>query len=170
MRGTRTGLERGTLLGLLVGLFVVAGSLFTAGTLQGQTPDAIKWGPAPPTLPAGASLAVLAGDPGKAGELFIIRLKAPDGYRVPPHTHPGDEHLTVIKGTFMVGMGEKWDDKAMKRYTAGGHTMAPKDMAHFAAIKGETIVEVTGIGPFAIKYVDPNDDPMMKKTAAIAPK
>jgi len=64
------------------------------------------------------------------------------------------------------GQTLKWDDKAMKRYTAGGHTMAPKDMAHFASIKGETIVEVTGIGPFAIKYVDPNDDPMMKKTAA----
>jgi hypothetical protein len=163
MRGTRRGLEVGTLL-------LVVGTIMATGTLRGQMSDELKWGPAPPALPAGASLAVLAGDPGKAGELFIIRLKAPDGYHVPPHTHPGDEHLTVIKGTFMVGMGEKWDDKAMKRFTAGGHTMAPKEMAHFAATKGETIVEVSGIGPFAIKYVNPNDDPSVKKTATAGGK
>jgi quercetin dioxygenase-like cupin family protein len=126
---------------------------------------AIKWGPTPPSLPPGASMAVLAGDPAKAGELFILRLKGPDGYRVPPHTHPGDEHLTVLKGNFRVGMGEKWDDKAMKSLSPNGYMVTPKNTAHYAALHGETIVEVVGIGPFAMKYVNPDDDPSMKKTA-----
>src|SRR5262249_14626957 len=65
-------------------------------------PDDIKWGPAPPALPAGAKAAVLAGDPGKAGP-FVIRAQLPDGYKVPPHWHPTDENVTVLKGTFMMG-------------------------------------------------------------------
>ena len=116
-------------------------------------------------MPAGAMVAVMAGDPAKAGEMFILRIKVPGGYHVAPHTHPGDEHLTVIKGTFMLGMGEKFDDKALKSLPAGSHAEVAKEMAHFAATKGETIVEVSGIGPFVIKYVNPNDDPSAKKTA-----
>ena len=127
--------------------------------------DGIKWGPAPPSLPAGAMAAVMAGDPAKAGELCIIRVKAGNGYRVMPHTHPGDEHLTVLKGTLLFGMGEKWDDAAMKPLAAGGYKMTPKDTAHFVQFKGDTIVEVVGIGPLSMKYVNPDDDPSAKKTA-----
>jgi hypothetical protein len=93
--------------------------------------DELKWGPAPPTMPAGASVAVLAGDPAKAGELCILRLKVPNGYRVAPHTHPTDEHLTVLKGTMLYGMGEKLDEAALKPLTAGAHKMTPKEMPHY---------------------------------------
>jgi quercetin dioxygenase-like cupin family protein len=132
--------------------------------------DGIKWGPAPPTLLPGASAAILAGDPSKAGELCILRIKAPNGYKVMPHTHPTDEHLTVIKGTLLFGMGEKWDDAAMKPLAAGGYKMTPKETAHFVQMKGETIVEVVGIGPLTMKYVNPDDDPSAKKTAPTGSK
>jgi len=132
--------------------------------------DAIKWEPVPPNMPAGGMMAVLVGDPSKAGELFVMRLKAPDGYRVMPHTHPTDEHLTIIKGTFAMGMGEKWDDKAMKPLASGSFRSVPKDTAHFGACHGETIVEVTGLGPFGMKYVNPEDDPSLKKAPTTASK
>jgi quercetin dioxygenase-like cupin family protein len=172
MRRHREGLRAGTLLfvGIITAAVTVAAQAPPAKTKamtapQGADAQGITWGMAPPSLPPGASFAVLTGDPAKAGELFIVRLKAPDGYRVAPHTHPGDEHVTVLKGTFVVGMGEKWDDKAMKTFAVGMHTMAPKDMPHFATFRGETILEIVGIGPFAMKYVNPADDPSLKKTA-----
>ena len=75
------------------------------------TPNDVKWGPAPPALPAGAQIAVLSGDPSKA-EPFTIRLKAPDGYKIMPHWHPTDENVTVLEGTFAMGVGEKFDEAA----------------------------------------------------------
>lgn len=122
------------------------------------TPDNLKWGPAPPGLPAGAQLAVLSGDPSKAGP-FTIRLKAPDGYKIMPHWHPTDEHLTVIEGTFVMGTGEKFDPAAAHEMTAGSFARMPKGTRHYAWTKGETVVQVHGPGPFEIIYVNPNDDP-----------
>ena len=72
-------------------------------------PADLKWGDAPP----GAKLAVLAGDPNKKG-LFTVRLQTPAGYKVPPHTHPTAEHITVISGTFNIGTGDKFDEAAGK--------------------------------------------------------
>src|SRR5437879_4853633 len=71
-------------------------------------PDAIKWGPGPASLPAGAQLAVLTGNPGKKGP-FVMRAKLPAGYKVPPHSHPSDENVTVLKGVFLIGRGEELD-------------------------------------------------------------
>src|SRR5215210_2315262 len=79
--------------------------------------DAVKWGPAPPLLPAGAQAAVLLGDPSKEGP-FTIRLSAPDGYKVPPHFHPTTENVTVISGTFHVGTGDKLDTTKGEALTA----------------------------------------------------
>ena len=76
-------------------------------------PDDLKWGDAPPGLPPGAKMAVLSGDPTKKG-LFTVRLQAPAGYKVPPHTHPTAENITVISGTFNVGTGDKFDEAAGK--------------------------------------------------------
>ncbi len=132
---------------------------------QNIDPGSIKWEPAPPCMPPGAMVAVLYGDPSKDGEYYVMRLKAPDGFKVMPHTHPADEHLTVLKGTFLVGMGEKWDDSAMKSLGAQGHSFMPKNTAHFAMVKGETIIEASGVGPFGITYINPNDDPRNKKTS-----
>ena len=124
-------------------------------------PDSIKWGPAPPALPPGAQAAVLFGDPGKSGP-YVLRAKFPDGYKVPPHWHPTDENVTVIKGTFMIGTGEKLDAAKMESLPAGSFMRMPKTMRHFAMAKGETIVQVHGVGPFEINYVNAADDPRKK--------
>jgi len=121
-------------------------------------PDDVKWGPAPPGLPSGALVAVLAGNPGKA-EPFVIRIKVPDGYKVPPHWHPTDENVTVIKGTFLMGKGDKFDADASEAMPTGSFVRMPKEVRHFALAKGETIVQVHCIGPFQINYVNDADDP-----------
>jgi len=126
------------------------------------TPDELKWGPAPPALPPGAEMAVVSGDPSKAGGAFTIRTKFPDGYKVPPHWHPTDENVTVIQGTIKLGMGDKFDESATKQLPAGSYALMPKDMRHFAISSGETILQLHGIGPFEITYVNPADDPRHK--------
>ena len=125
-------------------------------------PDGLKWIKAPPGLPPGAEIAILAGDPGKKGSLYAIRAKLPDGYKVPPHWHPSDENVTVIKGTLLVGKGEKFDKSATDDLPAGSYMRMPKGMRHFAMAKGETIIQLHGIGPFEITYVNPADDPRKK--------
>ncbi len=120
-----------------------------------------KWGPAPPALPPGAKVAVLVGNPGKSGP-YTLRVKLPDGYKVPPHWHPTDENVTVIKGTFLIGKGEKFDLEKTQELSAGSYMRMPKGMRHFAAAKGEAIIQVHGIGPFEITYVNPADDPRKK--------
>ena len=126
-------------------------------------PSDVKWGPAPPSLPTGAQMAVLDGDPAVAGKPFVIRAKFPDGYRVQPHWHPADENVVVLSGTFMVGMGDKFDDKSMTVLAAGGFARMPKMMHHFASAKGETVIQVHGVGPFQVTYVNSADDPRTKK-------
>lgn len=121
-------------------------------------PDQVKWGPAPPSLPAGAQLAVIEGDPSKAAP-FVIRGKFPDGYRIPPHWHPTDERVTVIQGTFGIGLGEKFDPAAGREMPAGSYAMMPKGTRHFAWAKGETVIQVAGVGPFVVNYVNQEDDP-----------
>jgi quercetin dioxygenase-like cupin family protein len=122
-------------------------------------PDQVKWGPGPPSLPPGAQMAVLEGDPTKAGAPFTIRGKFPDGYRVPPHWHPTDERITVIQGTFGVGVGEKFDPAAGREMPTGSYAVMPQGTRHFAWAKSETIIQVSGTGPFVINYVNPADDP-----------
>jgi hypothetical protein len=144
-----------------------------------QNPE-LKWGPAPAVFPAGAKMAVLQGDPGKA-ELYTVRLDMPDGYRIAPHWHPTDEQVTVISGSFMVGMGDKMDMSGMKdmmgkkesmgkmdmskmmTLTAGGFITAPANAHHYAMARGRTIVQVHGMGPFQLTYVNAADDPMKMK-------
>jgi hypothetical protein len=123
-------------------------------------PDDIKWGPAP-GLPAGAKVAVLLGDPSKAVP-YVIRAKLPDGYKVPPHWHSTDENVTVLQGTLMLGKGEKFNAGASEPLPAGSFMSMPKGMRHFAWAKGETIIQVHGIGPFDITYVNADDDPRKK--------
>ena len=122
------------------------------------TPDAVRWGPAPPFMPPGSQMAVMLGDPSKKG-LFIIRGKLPDGYTIPPHWHSTIENVTVLSGTFNVGMGDKLDKSKGQPLTPSGFFSAPPRMSHFAWATGETVVEVTGMGPLEFKYVDPKDDP-----------
>ncbi len=121
----------------------------------------IKWGAPPPAFQPGAQFAVLEGDPSKAGP-FVVRIKMPDGYKVMPHGHPTDEHVTVVSGTLNAGMGDKWDDASMKTFTAGGFATMPRKTAHYVTAKGETVVQVHATGPFELVYVNPKDDPRKK--------
>jgi mannose-6-phosphate isomerase-like protein (cupin superfamily) len=127
------------------------------------TPSAVTWGPGPAALPAGAQAAVLEGDPSKAGP-FTLRVKLPDGYRIAPHYHPADEHVTVLQGTFVMGMGEKFDQTAGRELSVGSFAMMPQGTRHFAWTKGETILQLHGIGPWGVTYVNPNDDPRKKSS------
>ena len=122
------------------------------------TPADVKWGQPPPSLAKGAEFAVVSGDPGKAGP-FVIRLKFPAGYKVAPHWHPTDEHVTVLSGTMALGMGEKFDEAAMKQLPAGSYGVLPAEMRHFAIAKTEATIQVHGMGPFVLNYVNPADDP-----------
>ena len=127
-----------------------------------HSPDQIKWQAGPPSLPPGAKFALLEGDPAKEG-FFTIRVRMPDGYKIPAHTHPKVEHLTVISGTFNLGMGPKFDQGATRAMPAGTFGYWPAGMQHFAWVKGETIVQLHGIGPWRIDYVNPADDPRTTK-------
>ena len=123
-----------------------------------HAPD-IKWGPAPPIFPAGAQFAVVQGDPSVPGAIFTVRLRFPNGYILPPHTHPTDEHVTVLRGTFLVGLGENFSNDGLTALKDGGFITAPAHMAHFATTHGVTEVQVHALGPFQLTYVHPQDDP-----------
>ena len=126
-------------------------------------PSDLKWGEAPPGLPASAKVAALNGDPTQAGP-FTVRLKAPADYKVMPHTHPTDERLTVISGSFRIGMGERFDETKMQEMGPGSYIVLPSGMAHFAKSAKESIVQIDSEGPFQINYVNPADDPRNAKT------
>jgi quercetin dioxygenase-like cupin family protein len=120
--------------------------------------DQVKWGAAPPSLPKGAQIAIISGDPTKEG-LYVVRLKLPAGYKLPPHVHPNDEHVTVISGTFNIGMGATFDDKKGHALKAGGFAKAPKGVQHYAWFPEETVIQLHGAGPQGVTYVNPDDDP-----------
>jgi hypothetical protein len=121
-------------------------------------PDAVKWGPAPPSLPKGAMAAVLAGDPTKDGP-YVVRLKMPANYQIPAHRHPTTENLTVLSGSFHAGMGDKLDTAKGQAFMPGGFAAMPAGTNHYAWTTAETVVQVHGKGPFQIIYVNPADDP-----------
>jgi hypothetical protein len=105
-----------------------------------------------PGFPPGLKSAVLHGDPTQPGP-YTLRLRFPDGYVFPPHWHPMDEHVTVVSGTFYLGMGEKANPEAAQAYEPGDYLVAPARMAHFGGVKGETVVQLHGMGPFLINVV-----------------
>jgi quercetin dioxygenase-like cupin family protein len=141
--------------------FVFAAEQQSTATTEHRVvkPADLKWGETPPGLPPGGKMALLNGDPGQAGP-FTVRLKAPGGYKVMPHTHPSAERLTVISGRFKIGMGEKFDEASMQQMTAGSYIVLPAGMAHYAKGAGkDSVVQIDSEGPFQINYVNPSQDP-----------
>jgi len=142
--------------------------LAAAPSLHAQAAAAVPaavlhWGPAPAVFPPGAKMAVLSGDPGKAGP-FVVELAMPAGYKLAPHFHPTAEVVTVKKGTFLYGMGDTFDVAKTKAMQVGDSGAIPANAHHFAATKVATFVTVSSMGPFAMTYVHPADDP--QKAAA----
>jgi anti-sigma factor ChrR (cupin superfamily) len=126
-------------------------------------PDQVVFGPAPDILPPGAKLAVLEGNPFEPGP-YTMRLSVPNGYRIPPHHHPFVEHVTVIKGTFKVGMGETFDPSALSALPVGTFAALAPGVRHFAQADGETVIQLHGTGPWSLTYVNPADDPRRQRS------
>jgi quercetin dioxygenase-like cupin family protein len=125
-------------------------------------PDALTWKDNP-NLPKGAQSVTLLGDPTKAGQMVVNRTKLPPNYRVPPHTHPMAETVTVISGTLGFGMGEQFDDKKGEMVQAGAFFAQPAKHAHYVWTGSEgAIIQVQFIGPGGIDYINPADDPRKK--------
>ncbi|MCT7374174.1 cupin domain-containing protein [Chelativorans salis] len=120
--------------------------------------DQVEWKSGPPTLPAGAEFAVLHGNPAEEGQ-FVLRLKFPANYKIPPHMHPKEEHVTVISGAFGMGTGKEFDQESASLLEPGSFVRIPVGMAHFAWTDRETVVQLNSIGPFGVEYVNPEDDP-----------
>ena len=120
----------------------------------------LKWMEGIPDLPKGLQMTILYGDPTKSG-FYAIRLKMPDGYKIPPHWHSQDEQLTILAGTFILHMGDTMKSEAHP-LDVGGYHYHPKKMHHAAEVKGETIVQVEGMGPFDIHYLNAADNPNPK--------
>lgn len=153
---------------LAIGLIALAGTPSGAPAQTGDAPahkivssQEIKWTPGPASVPPGAELAVLHGDPGKEG-LFVMRLKLPKGYQIPPHTHTAMEVVTVISGTFRLGMGETADSGKARPLPAGSFFALSPGMAHYATADEDTVVQISTNGPWNIVYVSPKDDPRQK--------
>ena len=146
-------------------LLLTLAALFAAQPSFAQnafTPDQVKWGPAPPFVPPGAQLAVLAGDPMAASGDYTIRIKMPDGYKIAPHTHPNRENVTVLSGTLKVGMGDTFDATKMMSFSAGSFAYLDPSMHHYAGSSGETVIQIHGQSPVKFNYINPADDPSKK--------
>ena len=144
--------------GLSTCLLLAVAPAMHAQAAPAEKPGALKWAPAPAVFPMGARMAVVSGDPSKAGP-FVIELAMPSGYQIAPHFHPTDEVVEVKKGTLLVGMGDKFDLSKAKPMKAGDKGSLPAKAHHFAAAQGATFISVTSMGPFALTYVNPADDP-----------
>jgi quercetin dioxygenase-like cupin family protein len=123
-----------------------------------MVPSEFTWNEAPASLPPGARVAILEGDPSKEGP-FMMRLKLPAEYKIPPHFHPAIEHVTVLSGSFYMGPGEKFIAENAKELTPGGIAIMQIGERHFAFTKGEAEIQLHGIGPWGITYVNEEDDP-----------
>src|SRR3954469_18682308 len=124
--------------------------------------ETIEWKAGPAALPAGVKMAVLEGDPTKEGP-FVVRFQFPDGYHIAPHTHPKTERVTVISGTLCLATGEALDRNSAKKLPAGSFGYWPAGMKHAGWSEGETVIQLHGIGPWQIAYVNPTDDPRNAK-------
>ena len=153
----------------LAGLLGWSGQVLTIAASSGSaeknafTADAIPYGPAPAFVAAGAQLAVLEGNPASTTGDYTVRLKMPDGYRIAPHWHPQRENVTVISGTFKVGMGDTFDKTKMAAFPAGSFAYLDPDMHHYAMASGEVVVQVHGTSPLQFNYINPDDDPSRKR-------
>ncbi|HLA74800.1 MAG TPA: cupin domain-containing protein [Gammaproteobacteria bacterium] len=151
-------------LALALGAPVMAPALTTEPATEGQisiAPSEIKWIDAPSIGP-GAKLAVLEGDI-KQAVPFTMRIMLPPNFKVPAHVHPVFERVTVLSGTFHLGIGEQFDSAKAKTYPAGGVAMMPPGMPMFAyTTDEETVIQIHGTGPWGINYLNPADDPRNK--------
>lgn len=156
--------RRGMVLFVMMGMVALGGQMLWADEEPGAPqhvlviPGDLQWHDGPASLPAGAQMAVIEGDPKQEG-LFTMRLKLPADYRIPAHWHPADEHVTVISGTFFMGMGDVLDTAKGTRLPPGGYAVMPIGLRHFAWTTEAAVIQLHGAGPWGIHYVNLADDP-----------
>lgn len=145
---------------LTVGVLALSGGICLQSRAMNMlpNPDTLTWSAAPPVLPKGAQIAVLSGDPMKPGH-FVLPLKMPANYVIPPHHHPTTENVTLLRGTFYAGMGDKVDKTKAAEFVPGGFVSLPANMSHYAYAGTDAIIQVDGEGLFAFTYGNPADDP-----------
>lgn len=149
---------------LIVSLLLAAATMIAAPDRGFAADDPFPWKAAPPSLPSGAQMAVVSGDPAKKGPL-VVRLKLPKNYIIQPHRQPTAENITVLYGVLNIGMGERLDRTRLKQYETGAHLSIPANAPHYVQIYRETIIQLNGTGPFVIDYVDPANDPSKQPPA-----
>src|SRR6478609_6715898 len=153
----------------VVGMLCLTGQLFTTAASPAShdknafTPETIPWGPPPPFIAPGAQLAVIEGNPSASTGDYTVRLKMPNGYRIAPHWHPSRENVTVISGTFKVGMGDTFDTSKMGSFPAGSFAFLDPDMHHYAMAASDVVVQIHGTAPVQFNYINPKDDPSKSK-------
>ena len=143
------------ILGLVVFVVTLARPLAATAAPDGPiivTPANVAWAPGTGHF-AGTLVAVSEGDPAKPGP-YSLRLKLPDGATFAPHSHADVEHVTVLSGTLLVGLGDKLDVAHMKALDAGAYVIIPSGLHHFAMAKGTTIVQIHGNGPSSFDMVE----------------
>ncbi len=149
---------------ILAAIVAVAAISLAASTAFAEAPgfvfsqDKLEWKAGPPELPRGAEVAMLFGDPIRGGP-YLLRMRAPKGYRLGPHKHSGIETMTVLSGALRYGQGDKLDPNAERTLSAGGFAATPAEVAHWVTFDDNTVIQVTGVGPWKITYLDPRDDP-----------
>ena len=163
-------------LGMILPAMVVVAALAMAASSQEKKENMeahkivhfgdLKWTP----IIKGCDLAPVAGDFNAEGAPFVLRIRCKDGTKIPAHWHPGDEGVTVLKGTFLVGMGETFDETKLQTMNVGNFTIVPKEMRHFGMAKGDFIVQIHGIGPFKNNWVNPSEVQPPDAPAAAKPK
>jgi quercetin dioxygenase-like cupin family protein len=122
------------------------------------TPDALTW-KENPAFPKGVQIATVVGDPTKAGDVVVLRIKFPPNFQMPPHTHPYSEVVTLISGPVGTSHGEKFE-KNGEMLKPGSLWVYPARHAHYAWTGNEeAILQVQFIGPGGIDYINPADDP-----------
>ncbi|QMT59169.1 cupin domain-containing protein [Legionella sp. PC997] len=153
---------KATLIGLLslgsIGITFAADETMKAEKPTLFTPKDMQWSEGPNSIPKGAKISVLEGDLSKEGP-FTIRIMLPANYTISPHTHPGIEHVTVISGEFNIGMGDKLDKNIATKLPTGSFAFMDPQMHHYAFTRGKTVIQLHGIGPWDIIYINPKDDP-----------
>jgi quercetin dioxygenase-like cupin family protein len=158
------GLGLVSALGVCAGLAIAQTRATATAAHKMLSPDMLAWGAPPPGLPPALQAAVLDGNPMEAG-FYVVRLRLPDGTAIKPHWHSKDEHITVISGKFSMGFGDQLTTTNLQDGMPGAYFSMPAGQRHFATAHGETVVQVDGVGPFDIKYVNPTDDPRQKRSA-----
>jgi anti-sigma factor ChrR (cupin superfamily) len=126
----------------------------------------LKWTP----IMKGCDVAPVSGDSNAEGAPYVLRVRCADGTKFPAHWHPMDENVTVLKGSFLIGMGDTFDESNLQTMNVGNFLSVPKEMRHFGMTKGETIVQLHGTGPFKVNWVNPAEVQPPDAPATRAPK